>query len=126
MEADADEKSHDKLGCWCQTNTAAVAKEVDDARSKSTELHHKIEEMTARSSQFSIEVDSHESDVEATQQSLDQAKSIREKESSKFNDDESAHMSSIGSLDSALKALHVGHGHEMDLELAALGKKLQK
>lgn len=125
-EAEADEKSHDKLGCWCQENTAAVEKVVNDARSKSEELHHKIEELTARSSQFSIEIDSHAADVESTQQSLNQAQSLRERESEKFKDDEAAHMSSVSSLDSALKALRAGHGHEMDLTLAALRKKLQK
>lgn len=125
-EAEADEKSHDKLGCWCQENTAFVTKVVDDARSKSEELHHKIEELSARSSQFSIEIDSHQSDIATTQQSLDQAKSLREREASKFEDDESTHLSSVSSLDSALKALRKGHGHEMDLTLAALKKKLQK
>lgn len=125
-EAQADEKAHDKLGCWCQQNTAAVSKVVDDARSKSEEMHHKIEELTARSSQFSIEIDSHESDIESTQHSLDQAKSMREKEASKFEDDEAMHMSSVESLDGALKTLRKGHGHEMDLTLASLRKKLQK
>merc|ERR1719183_2081485 len=36
------------------------------------------------------------------------------------------HMTSVSSLDSALKALRAGHGHEMDLTLASLKKKLQK
>jgi hypothetical protein len=125
-EAEADEKSHDKLGCWCQENTAAVGKDVDDSRAKSEDLHHKIEELTARNAQFSIEIDSHAADVESTQHSLDQAKSLRERESSKFADDEAAHMSSVSSLDDALKALRKGHGHEMDLAFAALHKKLQK
>jgi len=125
-EAEADEKAHDKLGCWCQENTAAVGKVVDDARSKSQELQHKIDELTARGSQFSLEIDSHKADIENTQQSIDQAQSLREKEAEKFADDESTHMSSVSSLDSALKALRKGHGHEMDMTLAALKKKLQK
>jgi hypothetical protein len=125
-ESQADEKAHDKLGCWCQQNTASVKKVVDDAQSKSEELHHKIEELTARNSQFSIEIDSHQADIQSTQHSLDQAQSLREREASKFSDDETMHMSSVGSLDDALKALRKGHGHEMDLTLASLKKKLQK
>lgn len=125
-EAEADKKSHDKLGCWCQENVADVTTVVNNAQSKSEDLHHKIEAKQASNSQYSIEIESHEKDVASTQQSIDQANSIRDQERSKFADDEAAHMSSVSSLDNALKALHTGHGHEMDLTLAALRKKLQK
>merc|ERR1719199_1074278 len=56
-EADGDEEAYDKMQCYCRTNEAEKSKAIADANTNIASLSHMIEEMTAKSSTLSSEID---------------------------------------------------------------------
>merc|ERR1719399_2209556 len=80
-EAEADEDMYEKLGCWCETNEKEKTKASAINTQRITDLTSAIEEMTAKSAQLKVDIGESEKQVAAAETSLEEATSIREKES---------------------------------------------
>jgi len=109
-EAEEDEAVYDKLACWCATNDKEKTKAITDAEAKISDLTIKIEELTASSSRLNTEVKNLKKEVQANQDALDKATSIRQKQLAEFNGEEKDLLESISALKAAITVLAKHHG----------------
>jgi hypothetical protein len=107
-EAAKEKVLFDKFMCFCTGGTADLEKTVLDAKTS-------IKTLTARSGEFSSEketlvqdIASHEADLAAAQQDLDQAAQIRAKEKADFEEEYTAKKASADALAKAVPALEKG------------------
>lgn len=104
-EADGDEEVFDKMDCWCKTNDKDKSQSIKDAEARIAELTTTIETSAANSARLKTEIQSHETELTRSQQSLDQATALREQELAQFNSEEKDMLQSIQALDAALVVL---------------------
>lgn len=114
-QGDKDKEAFDKVGCWCEEVTKELGQLVDDSNQDLTRLGYEIKSQTAESARLNMELKSHQKDLDANTRGLDIAEALREKDNDKFTKTEASQVSSVESLDSALKALKRSHGHELSL-----------
>lgn len=119
-ESTEDKDIFDKLGCWCQTNLADKQQTVEQMQQDNTALGHDIEAQTAENARLNAELETHNNELQSNQQALDEATAMREKDASKFADEEESHQQTLSSLDDAMGSLKESHGHEAELSMAAL------
>jgi len=125
-EANEDKEVFDKLGCWCQTNLADKQQIVEQMQQDNVALGHDIEGQTAENSRLQAELTGHQNELASNQQALDEATAMREKDASKFADEEESHQQTLSSLDDAMGAMKQDHGHEAELSMAALFSEQSK
>jgi hypothetical protein len=104
-EAEEDEDMYEKLGCWCDTNEKEKTKASTINTQRITDLTSSIEEMTAKSAQLKVDIGESEKQVAAAETSLEEATSIREKESNEFFESEKDAIQNIESVKGAVMAL---------------------
>merc|ERR1719421_2851452 len=75
---------YDKFMCYCDGNTGEMAKSVEEAAQRITELKAKLESSIAEKDQLDQELIAHKSDREAANQDLAKATAIREKEHAEY------------------------------------------
>jgi len=113
-----DKKSFEDSACWCKKNLAKNNQLVESLRQQTDQLGYDIQGQTAAKAQLTADLENQQRELESNQQALDTAKSLRERDSKKFADDEQQHIQSIKALDGALGALKKGSVD--DLSLAAV------
>jgi len=104
-EGEEDEEVYKKMKCWCKTNDEEKTKSIAEAQQREKDLDASIEEGTAKSAQLTAEIDNLEKELAANQQALNEATSLRQKESKAFNAEEKDLIQSISSLKSAVTVL---------------------
>merc|ERR1719353_1912796 len=75
---------YDKFMCYCDGNTGEMAKSVEEAAQRITELKAKLESSIAEKSQLDQDLIGHKQDREAANQDLAKATAIREKEHAEY------------------------------------------
>merc|ERR1719217_1278222 len=95
----------EKLGCWCVTNEKEKTKAIADGKNKVTELTASIEEFTAKSAQLKVDIENLKTEVADKSKGLEEATSIREKESNEFYTKEKESIMNVESIKGAVMTL---------------------
>jgi len=104
-EAEEDEDMFDKMGCWCDTNDKEKTKAIAINTQMVTDLGSSIEELTAKSAQLKTDIEETGKQLAAAEASLEEASTIREKESGEFFAGEKDSIQNIESVKGAVMAL---------------------
>jgi len=118
-EAANDEEVHEKLACWCETNDKEKSKSVEELNARITDLLTVIDSTAAASARLKEEIANHEADLAKSQESLDTATALREKQHSEFNAEEKDMLQSISALKSAITVLSKHHPQAAFLDASA-------
>jgi hypothetical protein len=105
-EAEQDKEAYDALGCWCQENLAAKQQAAEGMDVQVNGLSHDIEAQSAENARLNMELTSHQKELDDSQESLNQAKSMREEAANKFASDHQATTQYVNQLDDALTAVN--------------------
>merc|ERR1719171_402611 len=97
---------YDKFMCYCDGNTGEMAKSVEEAAQRITELKASI----AEKDQLDQELIAHKSDREAANQDLAKATAIREKEHAEYLELTGESKENLDAMTSAIAALEKGMG----------------
>merc|ERR1719353_1764527 len=101
---------YDKFMCYCDGNTGEMAKSVEEAAQRITELKAKLESSIAEKSQLDQDLIGHKQDREAANQDLAKATAIREKEHSEYLELTGESKENLDAMISAIAALEKGMG----------------
>merc|ERR1719269_269727 len=101
---------YDKFMCYCDGNTGEMAKSVEEAAQRITELKAKLESSIAEKAQLDGELISHKQDREAATQDLAKATAIREKEHAEYLELTGESKENLDAMTSAIAALEKGMG----------------
>merc|ERR1719269_386678 len=101
---------YDKFMCYCDGNTGEMAKSVEEAAQRITELKAKLESSIAQKAQLDGELISHKQDREAATQDLAKATAIREKEHAEYLELTGESKENLDAMTSAIAALEKGMG----------------
>jgi len=104
-EADGDQVIYDKMMCWCETNNKDKAQMIKDAEARISDLETVIESSAANSARLQQELTNHKEDLTKSQNSLDTATALRNKQLEEFNAEEKDMLQSIKALDAAIVVL---------------------
>jgi len=104
-EAEDDEAIHEKTMCWCGKTDPMWEKSIDDKEAYIVDLTTLIESTAAGSARLKQEIINHEQDLTKSQQSLDTATALRDKQAAEFNGEEKDMLQSIQALGSAIVVL---------------------
>merc|ERR1719343_1275998 len=112
-EASADQEVYDKIACWCTTNEEQKTKAIADGKAKIQQLTEAIEAGAALSKQLNAESIDTQKKLKASQDALDKATAIREKEAAAFQGEEKDLLESVAALKAAIEVLskHQGKGN---------------
>merc|ERR1719313_1152769 len=107
LDADAksDEELFEKLGCFCRVNKKDKTEAVAAAEKAIVSYKQAIEELTAKSAEYSATITRLNGEVAKAEAALNQATSIREKENGEFTDSEKELMESLASCTAAIETL---------------------
>merc|ERR1719247_627981 len=101
---------YDKFMCYCDGNTDEMAKSVEEAAQRITELKAKLESSIAEKDQLDMELIAHKQDREAANQDLAKATAIREKEHAEYLELTGESKANLDAMTSAIAALEKGMG----------------
>merc|ERR1719420_1832777 len=101
---------YDKFMCYCDGNTDEMAKSVEEAAQRITELKAKLESSIAEKDQLDMELIEHKKDREAAQQDLAKATAIREKEHAEYLELTGESKENLDAMTAAIAALEKGMG----------------
>merc|ERR1719183_3461145 len=101
---------YDKFMCYCDGNTGEMAKSVEEAAQRITELKAKLESSIAEKDQLDQELIAHKQDREAANQDLAKATAIREKEHAEYLELTGESKENLDAMTSAIPALEKGMG----------------
>merc|ERR1719331_1548424 len=76
-EAEEDEETYEKFGCWCTTNDKEKTKSIADGEERISSLNSAIAELTADSMQLNSEIKNLNTEVEKNQKALATATALR-------------------------------------------------
>lgn len=117
-ESNDDKDATGKMSCWCQTYLTDKQKVVEDMQSQLSSLTHDIAQQQATNSRLKLELSDHQKELSDNQQDLSTATALREKDASKFQEEEQLHVQNIKQLDGAMTAL--SNSPEAQLSLAQI------
>jgi len=123
-EAENDEEVYEKLDCWCKTNDRQKSLALQEAEARIKELGTTIEISSADSARLKQEIKAHEEDLAKSQESLNTATALREKQAAEFSGEEKDMLQSIQALDSAITVLAKHHKGAAFLDSGALSHVL--
>merc|ERR1719313_2821633 len=125
LDADAksDEELFEKLGCFCATNKKDKTEAVAAAEKAIVTYKASIEELTAKSAEYSATITRLDGEIAKAQKALDQATSIRDNEHGEFSDSEKELMESLASCNAAVETLS---GQNAFLQVSARDQVHQK
>merc|ERR1719478_692476 len=101
---------YDKFMCYCDGNTGEMAKSVEEAAQRITELKAKLESSIAEKDQLDQELIAHKQDREAANQDLAKATAIREKEHAEYLELTGESKENLDAMTAAIAALEKGIG----------------
>jgi hypothetical protein len=108
-EAEEDEDTYQKMGCWCETNDKEKTKAIADGEKSIDRLTAAIEEFTGNSARLNVEISNLEKEVAKNSDALDKATALRKKELAEFNAEEKDMLGTAASLKSAVVVLSKHH-----------------
>merc|ERR1719230_783735 len=76
-EAEEDEETYEKFGCWCTTNDKEKTKSIADGEERISSLNSAIAELTADSMQLNSEIKNLNAEVAKNQKALATATALR-------------------------------------------------
>merc|ERR1719473_239191 len=104
-EAELDKELYDKYACWCETNTAAKEKEIEDNTQIIAEKESYIEYATALVAKLTVEVETHTAESGDHNDALQKAEGLRAKEHAAFLDKEAFLKEAVENLREAIVVL---------------------
>eukprot|EP00928_Gymnodinium_smaydae_P091524 TRINITY_DN75245_c0_g1_i1.p1 TRINITY_DN75245_c0_g1~~TRINITY_DN75245_c0_g1_i1.p1 ORF type:complete len:744 (+),score=264.14 TRINITY_DN75245_c0_g1_i1:90-2234(+) len=104
-EAEEDNDVNEKMECWCEKNDRSKTQAIGEGTSRVDELTSTIESTAAASARLTQEISNHEQDLTKSQQSLDTATALREKQAAEFAGEEKDMIQSIKALEAAIIVL---------------------
>merc|ERR1719159_6770 len=117
---------YDKFMCYCDGNTGEMAKSVEEAAQRITELKAKLESSIAEKDQLDQELIAHKQDREAANQDLAKATAIREKEHAEYLELTGESKENLDAMTSAIAALEKGMGSGFLQSKTSLMDRLHK
>merc|ERR1719353_2583520 len=117
---------YDKFMCYCDGNTGEMAKSVEEAAQRITELKAKLESSIAQKAQLDQELIQHKQDREAANQDLAKATAIREKEHAEYLELTGESKENLDAMISAIAALEKGMGSGFLQSKTSLMDRLHK
>merc|ERR1719460_2693530 len=119
-----DEKTYEKVSCWCETNGAEKLTVIEDSEARIKKLTSTIDAAAAKSAQVAQEIAEIEEEIADNQAALDKATSLRQTALDEFSTDEKDLLQSIQSLKDAIAVLsqHYRAPEEELLSIAAMVK----
>merc|ERR1719310_786161 len=117
---------YDKFMCYCDGNTGEMAKSVEDAAQRITELKAKLESSISEKAQLDQELIAHKQDREAATQDLAKATAIREKEHAEYLELTGESKENLDAMISAIAALEKGMGSGFLQSKTSLMDRLHK
>merc|ERR1719420_890791 len=117
---------YDKFMCYFDGNTGEMAKSVEEAAQRITELKAKLESSIAEKDQLDQELIQHKQDREAAQQDLGKATTIREKEHAEYLELTGESKENLEAMTSAIEALEKGMGSGFLQSKTGLTDRLHK
>merc|ERR1719506_1746430 len=117
---------YDKFMCYCDGNTGEMAKSVEEAAQRITELKAKLESSIAEKAQLDGELIEHKKDREAANQDLAKATAIREKEHAEYLELTGESKENLDAMTSAVAALEKGMGSGFLQSKTSLMDRLHK
>lgn len=109
-EQTADQELHEKMECWCTTNTKEKIAVIDEAKVTINQLIADIAAYAGQSGALNAEIVQTERDLSATSRSLEEARAQRGKEHDSFSREKKDLIEVIATLKSAVKVLSKHHG----------------
>jgi len=104
-EAELDKELYDKYACWCETNTAAKEKEIEDNTQIIAEKESYIEYATSLVAKLTVEVEGHTSESGDHHDALEKAEGLRAKEHAAFLEKEAFLKEAVENLREAIVVL---------------------
>jgi len=104
-EVKEDEDIYDKMACWCETNDKEKTAAIKIAEERIQELAAAIEEGVARAAKLGTEIQGLKVDIAATQESIEAATALREREKGDFEATDKDLSESIALLRQAVQVL---------------------
>merc|ERR1719159_676964 len=117
---------YDKFMCYCDGNTGEMAKSVEEAAQRITELKAKLESSIAEKDQLDQELIAHKQDREAANQDLAKATAIREKEHAEYLELTGESKETLDAMTAAIAALEKGMGSGFLQSKTSLMDRLHK
>jgi len=124
-EGAKEKELFDKFMCFCSANSGDLGKAEEDAKAKAEEMAAKLKSEEAEKSQIEQELVDHKKDRETAKSDLDEATTLRGKESAEFDAMKADSETNIASLSSAIPAIEKGMSGAALLQMPA-GQRIQK
>lgn len=84
-EGESDKKAFDKAMCFCSTNDAKTAQEIDDSTARISSLTATIKELEGSNAQLKSEIADLTQEIAEDQKSVDEATKVRNDEAQSFS-----------------------------------------
>jgi len=107
-EGDKEKDLFDKFMCFCGGSSSDLEKAAADSRARIEEFSAKVKSETAEKTQLELDIAQHKKDREGAASDAAQATTLREKESSDYNDMAADSKTNIAAMAGALPALEAG------------------
>jgi len=124
-EGAKEKELFDKFMCFCSANSGDLGKAEEDAKAKAEAMAAKLKSEEAEKSQIEQELVDHKKDRETAKSDLDEATTLRGKESAEFDAMKADSETNIASLSSAIPAIEKGMSGAALLQMPA-GQRIQK
>eukprot|EP00929_Paragymnodinium_shiwhaense_P027059 TRINITY_DN1596_c0_g1_i5.p1 TRINITY_DN1596_c0_g1~~TRINITY_DN1596_c0_g1_i5.p1 ORF type:complete len:780 (+),score=277.93 TRINITY_DN1596_c0_g1_i5:84-2342(+) len=104
-DADKDRVIYAKFKCYCDSQTAKKAKEVDDLSSEIAQLQSRIEELMGSTGSLSTECAQLKTDMATNEQARETATKLREEENASFLETEADLVAALEQMENAIDTL---------------------
>merc|ERR550514_423000 len=87
-DSEEDKVSYDKYMCWCETETSALKKSIEDGKAKIAELEAFLDEGAGLAAELKTKIETGKADISEDQDALATADKQREEEAEAFAKEE--------------------------------------
>mmetsp|Transcript_89961 Transcript_89961/g.160114 ORF Transcript_89961/g.160114 Transcript_89961/m.160114 type:complete len:666 (-) Transcript_89961:167-2164(-) len=119
-ELKEDEETHEKMTCWCKSNTEEKTKSIEEAETRIKALQGRVAELSATGSRLTVEIEHLKGEIAENKGSMDTATALRKTQVSEFHNDEKDLLDSVGSVGGALETLSPGDGSFLQIPKARI------
>merc|ERR1719262_905954 len=107
-DSEQDKVSYDKYMCWCETETSALKKAIEDGKAKIAELEAFLEEGVGLAAELKTKIETGKADIAEDQDALATAEKQRAEEAEAFAKEEADLKECVGALKDAVAVLEKG------------------
>lgn len=107
-EAVKEKEMFDKFMCYCKSGKETLAKSIEDAETKITQLESEIKGASGEKAQLDEDLASHKNDRAEAKSAMAKATAMREKDAAAFAKESAEDKANLASLTSALAAIEKG------------------